>query len=414
MSLDDSLRIAIATDLHYLKDEFGTVSTQVCAKGTKIDPMNSLIDFLAEPDSPIRPVANMLICPGDITTRACLQSFKHGWNDLRKLKEFLKADELIASTGNHEVSSRGGAQHEQPGNSENAIKPFEHLITTQDYPARFSAAERKWVYWGRGYEVVTGSNWAVVTVNSCHYHNSLLANEYERGRIGDAALEELRAELQNLSAQYDFRLLVLHHPPLPHEDIDVELGRIAMYNGDILLQALENTSQDWMVIHGHKHLFRLVKSPGGDYSPMVLGAASFGAMLDGDLANKTKNQFYIIELTQVEEYGSKRLKCRIESLCWDGVSWALTTSFSQGLPHGCGFDLSNSTKVGPLAGRIREILAAGEVPFRTWDEIADQIDALKYLMPTDILHLHKKLEELGVSRSPKLDSWFPSELWVAK
>jgi Icc-related predicted phosphoesterase len=414
MSLNVSLRIAIATDLHYSKDESGNIATQVCAKGTGIDPMESLISLLASPDSPINSAAEILICPGDITTGACIQSFEYGWKDLVRLKNTLNAENLIAATGNHEVGSRAGDGHLLAGNAEMAIEPFEHLMTTPDYPAKFAKADQKWVYWGRGFEVITGTNWVVVTINSCHYHSSLLPNEYERGRIGNAALSELRENLDRVSKDYEYRIIVLHHPPLAHEELDVSLGRTAMYNGALLLQMLEDTSEDWLVIHGHKHLFRLTKSGGADYAPMVLGAASFGALLSGDLANKTKNQFYIIELTNTSDDGVKRLRGKIDSLCWDSTSWALSSERAQGLPHGCGFDMLHPAKAQSIAVKIKKMLDETDEPFITWHELARQIEALNYLMPKDIQHLHKKLDEIGVFHSPGLGSWFPLELWVNK
>lgn len=414
MSSDFSLRIAIATDLHYLKDEFGVIRVQVAAKGARNDPMASLIDYLGDEQPSINPAAEILICPGDITTGACVESFKYGWADLSRLKSALGANHLIAATGNHEVGSRASSGHQSVGNAEIAIEPFEHLIATVDYPAKFEISDHRWVYWGRGFEVVTGDNWVVVTINSCHYHNSLLPNEYERGRIGNAALAELKLKLEDIAKNYDYRIIVLHHPPLAHEDLDVSLGRISMYNGDLLLQILEETSEDWVVIHGHKHLFRLTKSGGGDYAPMVLGAGSFGALLTGDMANKTKNQFYVLELSTVSEAGTVRLRGKIDALCWDGVSWSLSSEASQGLPHGCGFDMLNPTKVQTLANNIKEILMNSPDPFTKWDELVGKIDALNYLMPKDIQHLHRKLGQIGVMRSSSGSSWFPSELWVDK
>lgn len=414
MPLPVPIRIAIATDLHYTADSAGKISTQVCIHGTKIDPMRSLIEDFEKPNSLLTSQADILICPGDITTRACIKSFEHGWNDLKILKRTLKAEHLIAATGNHEVSSRTSEDHEVPGNAELAIKPIEHLISTTDYPAEFSNPQQKWVYWGKGYEIVTGEDWVVVTINTCHYHNSLLPNEYERGRIGNTALEELKIELKELSKKYSYRLIVLHHPPLNHEDLDVSLGKIEMYNGNLLLQTIAETDEDWLVIHGHKHLFRLTRSGGEDFSPIVLGAASFGALLQGELANKTKNQFYIIELSMVAEGGKNRLRGTIESIYWEGSTWNICSHVSHGLPYGCGFDRSTSIKTATLAENIKTTLHESELPALTWVELTTKINSLNYLMPKDIQSLQRRLDEIGVSRTPDQGTWFPQELWVDK
>ncbi|MDH1259180.1 metallophosphoesterase [Pseudomonas atacamensis] len=414
MPLPAPIRIAIATDLHYTADSAGKISTQVCVHGTKIDPMSRLIDDFQKTNPLLQPLAEILICPGDITTRACIKSFEHGWNDLKNLKSVLQAKHLIAATGNHEVSSRTSEEHETPGNAELAIQPIEHLISTQDYPAEFSNPEKKWVYWGRGYEVLDGDDWVVVTINTCHYHNSLLPNEYERGRIGNSALAELKTELKILSKKYAYKVIVLHHPPLNHEDLDVSLGKIEMYNGNLLLQTIAETDEDWLVIHGHKHLFRLTRSGGEDFSPIVLGAASFGALLQGDLANKTKNQFYIVQLSMVSEGGKNRLRGTVESIYWEGSTWNICSHVAHGLPHGCGFDQSSSVKTASLAQIIKQTLQDSESPVLTWPELREKISELNYLMPKDIQSLQRRLEEIGVYRTPDQGTWFPDELWVNK
>lgn len=409
MTSPTSLRIAIATDLHYLQDESGGIYPQVCIDGSKIDPMRELLKFLDSPSCPITVSADILLCPGDITTRACISSFRKGWEDLKTLRNTLGATHLIAATGNHEVSSRGSDGQGQPGNAESAIKPFEHLISAEDYPAIFPSKNQKWVYWGRGFEIVSGEDWVVVIVNSCHYHNSLQPNEYERGRIGDAALGELEVTLKEVSSLFKYKIVMLHHPPTSHEELDVELGRIAMYNGDLLVQSIENTGEDWLVIHGHKHLARLIQAGGTEYAPIILGAASFGAMMSGDLASKTRNQFYILELI----CGSgERLKGKFESLCWDGREWHLTNKITHGLPHGCGFDLENSFKSKKVAQAIRDFIQSGGQAFVTWPELKSNLSELSYIMPKDIKNLYEKLHGLDVKTTAENGAWFPEQLWV--
>lgn len=407
-----TLRVAIATDLHYLQGEDGSIYPQVCVAGSKIDPMAELIGKLSTAGCPISPVADILLCPGDITTRACVESFNKGWGDLKQLQSILGASQLIAATGNHEIISRGDDSHSTPGNSESAIKPFEHLIVAEDYPAKFKVRDQKWIYWGRGFEVVTGPDWVVVTLNSCHYHNSLLPNEYERGRIGDAALAELEDKLKELASDFKYKIVMLHHPPTPHEEFDVDLGRIAMYNGELLIKTLENTCEDWLVLHGHKHLSRLVQAGGAEYAPIILGAASFGAMVTGDLAGKTRNQFYILELISGEE--GERTKGTFEALSWDGNEWTLTSKVTHGLPHGCGFDLENPFKSKKVARLIKRFIEDCGQPFVTWSELKDSIAELSYLMPQDISNLCGMLDDLDVRRTPEDGTWFPEQLWVDK
>lgn len=411
MTSPTSIRIAIATDLHYLQDEDGGVFPQVCISGSKIDPMSELLKTLGSSSCPIGVSADILLCPGDITTRACISSFQKGWDDLKRLKDALGASHLIAATGNHEVSSRSNGDHDLAGNAEAAIKPFEHLISAEDYPTVFPSKDQKWIYWGRGFEAVSGDDWVVVIVNSCHYHSSLLPNEYERGRIGDVALGELQGKLKELSSLYKYKIVMLHHPPTPHEELDIDLGRIAMYNGDLLVKTIEETGEDWLVIHGHKHLARLIQAGGAEYAPIILGAASFGAMMSGDLASKTRNQFYILELISAD---GERLKGKFESLCWDGREWHVTNRISHGLPNGCGFDLENPFKSRKIAQAIRDLIQSGGQTFVTWPELKNKLEELSFIMPQDINHLNEKLDGLNVKRVADNGAWFPEQLWVEK
>lgn len=404
------LRIAIATDLHYvIKD--GKAMPQVCRDGTNNDPMEALLHFVSKSNLS----ANLLVCPGDVTDRACGTAFHHGWNKLLQLKSCLNAEHLIAATGNHEVSSRVGDEHDIPGNAELAIDTLDHLLDVHDYPAMFDDNDKRWVYWGRGYETVFGQDWVVVTINSCHYHNSTLANEYERGRIGDVTLKELMVHLKSISKEgrYKYRVIVLHHPPVAHEEIGVELGKTPMFNGDGLIQAVEDTNSDWLVIHGHKHHHRLKKCSGNDYAPILLGAGSFGALLTGGLSNKTKNQFYIMELqAKKDEVGEHRLRGKIETLYWDGTEWSRCVRLKDGIPDGCGFQQGGSISISSLASRIKEVIKASGQPSLRWEEVAEKEESVKYLNPKEVSILLDKVRLVGVEMNVDDQRLFPAELWV--
>ena len=293
-----------------------------------------------------------------------------------------------------------------------AAAPFEYLINLEGYPAVLDQADKKWIYWGRGYEAVSGDDWVVVTINTCHFHGTLLANEYERGRIGESALADLRENLLDLSEKFAFRVVVLHHPPISHEEFGISLGRVPMWNGDLLVKAVEETGKDWLIIHGHKHLHRLVRSSGTEYAPIVFGAASFGALLTGEVSNQTKNQFYILELSFREIAGEYRLRGKLDTLCWDGQRWDLSMRTIHGLPHGCGFDQGGSFRSQGAASAIKSLLIKNDEAMMTWSEVCSHQEELKYLMPKDIQNLMKKLDALGVKTYPGDNCWFPDQLWI--
>ncbi|MCK3851907.1 metallophosphoesterase [Pseudomonas sp. W2Jun17] len=407
--MTNKLRVAVITDLHYVKDGQLSPKPEVCSSGNKIDPMDRLSGFLREQgiDS-----VDLVLCPGDITTRACIESFSSGWGDLNNLSRNLGAKHLIASTGNHEIVSRSADINKTPGNVELHVDPQEHLLKTEGYPAVFALPHQRWVYWGRGYEVIVGDSWLVLIVNSCHFHSTQLANEFERGRVGQSALEELRLTLGDLAKDKVFRFVLIHHPPNNHEEQGVDLGREPMFNGVHFLNMLEETGLDWLVVHGHKHYQRLIRQGDSDHSPMIFGAGSFGAGLKGDMATKTKNQFYIVDFeTHEDAIGDERLKARFNSFCWELTEWKPVVNVSQGLPNLCGFDLSRRLDVPKLAVMIRETISSE--PWFTWAELKAKISDLNYLTPGDIKSLRVALLKLGIKGLTEPDHWFPEQLSIS-
>lgn len=401
------LKIAVITDLHYTKGNGATPLPEVSANVNQVDPMEKLKEYLR--DNSIKEV-DLVLCPGDITTKACIESFSSGWNNLKSLSTSLSAKHLIASTGNHEIISRSPEINKVPGNVELHVDPQEHLLKTPDYPTAFPESHQRWVYWGRGYEIVSGEDWVVLIVNSCHYHTTQLANEFERGRVGEAALEELSEALLAHAKDKPFRMVLIHHPPNNHEERDVELGREPMYNGIKLLNILEDTSLDWLVIHGHKHFQRLVRQSNSEFSPMIFGAGSFGASLKGATATKTKNQFYIIELdTAPDALCHDRLKGKFTSLYWNLSEWCPAQSEIHGLPDNCGFDLSRKIDIPTIAKKIKDAIET-PAPWRDWDELKSEIDELNYLTPNDINSLKKLLSTINIQYSPNQKSWFPEQV----
>lgn len=401
------LRVAVITDLHYVKDGASTPKPEVCSSGNKVDPMEKLPEFLKANDFH---GVDLVLCPGDITTRACIDSFASGWDDLNKLTKALGAQHLIASTGNHEIISRSADINKTPGNVELHVDPQEHLLCTHNYPAMFTESHQRWVYWGRGYETLVGGNWIVLIVNSCHFHTTQLANEFERGRVGESALEEMKLNLTALAKDKVFRFVLIHHPPNNHEEPDVDLGREPMFNGVKFLRVLEDTGLDWLVIHGHKHFQRLVRIGDSDRSPMIFGAGSFGAGLKGTVATKTKNQFYIVDFdVGIDAIGDERLKASFNSFYWDLTEWKPVINETQGLPNFCGFDLSKKLDVPQLAVLIRDTIPH-DAPWCTWAELKEQIQALNYLTPSDIKSLKIALGKLKVKGLTELQHWFPEQL----
>ena len=78
-----SIRIAVATDLHYVckKNDNSVRYRSQIAQGQAHDPMSKLFDLIQQKSI----TANWVLCPGDITNQANHEAFKAGWESLKKL-----------------------------------------------------------------------------------------------------------------------------------------------------------------------------------------------------------------------------------------------------------------------------------------------------------------------------------------
>jgi len=407
---ESSIRIAIATDLHYVCDKTGNSVRYKpqTAQGQAHDLMVKLIEFIHQKSL----TADWVLCPGDITNQANHQAFKEGWENLKKLKNALQAQRLVAATGNHEIDSRVQDDSDEAEKFETTIDPVGLLQSIDDYPASFDGdATKRWIYWGRGYEIIETDDTILVVINSCHFHVTMQPCEYTRGKISEVALCELNTAISSLAQTKKFRVVLLHHHPIQHQDLEAELGRIDMYNGAKLVELLEKTFLDWVIIHGHKHHPRLITAQGAAAPPFVFAAGTFGAALNGMLATKTKNQFYLLTLeAHLDHVDKYQFKGRVEAYYWSGSEWREATEREHGLPTGCGF--ARNQQVSDLATKAHQYISnqceTSETYVR-WDEMCTVMPALKYLMPGQIEMFKECLARLGVKTGSNQYLWFPQE-----
>lgn len=411
-----TIRFAVISDLHYRKDNDGVAYRPAAgAQGAHADPVEKLIAFLEDRrsdfNSPGGKLADYLLCPGDICDKADGSAFNEGWRQLKKLQKVLRADHLIASTGNHEVHSRPSDLDKISGYAEAALDPLEAVQEHGDYPTELLCEERRWVYWGRGYEIIEREEVLLLLINSSHFHPTTQPNEYERGRIGKVALALLRAELKTKVESNRNRLFItlLHHHPVAHEDLAIELGRIQMHNGELLMQVLAECGVAWIVVHGHKHFPRLILSAdSGDGQSVVLAAGSAGVELKGEWATKTSHQFYIVELDVVSQEAERSACGRIRALSWQGDDWKFNELKLRGLPDRCGFRIPTQD-LNTIVASISTVLA-GANEYMTWQELVSQIPALCTLLPQRLAALRRALKIAGIQTTWLDTHYFPTDV----
>lgn len=408
------LRLAIVSDLHYRDHGDGKECRPAAsAQGVEYDPIAALIEHVKNSPGDAQWRADYLLCPGDIPDRADENAFRIGWERLRALMGALGARHLIAATGNHEVISRADDKlHGLAGNAELSLDPLGYLQSYEDYPSSvWNGLDRRWVYWGRGYEFIEDGNLLLLLINSSHFHPTTRENEFERGRIGDVGIRELRVEIARKIAETKAGAFVvlLHHHPISHESLDFSLGRIEMFNGSKLVEVLSESGVSWLIVHGHKHHGRLVMTQGDGCQSVVLAAGSSGAMLSGGQGMRTRLQAYLVEMDLADPKGSPRLQGRVHALSWIDNAWAPATDHSHGIPDGCGFAIPmvNAAEAARASGAY---LSDNALEFLSWIELTKAVPQLANLMPGQLKYLRSELDRIGIKSTWPSGKYFPEDV----
>lgn len=409
------ITLAVVSDLHYRKHGSDLICRPAIAmQGTHADPMASLIAFLEDYKGRFGEsvsVADYLICPGDISDRGSHEGFDEGWSQLKQLQLVLGASHLLAATGNHEVDSRVSVAHDTAGNAELNVDPIQALQRHDDYPSTLLAgSDRRWIYWGRGYEFIEEEAVLFLLINTSHYHSTTRTNEFERGRIGDIALRCLREEMKLRVNQAKNKLFVaiMHHHPVPHQDLDVDLGKIEMDNGARLMEVFAESDVSWLILHGHKHFPRLVRGQSST-GAIVFAAGSLGAHLHGTLAAKTQPQFYLIDAFVVNQDSQPEACGSIRAFSWSGSKWDVATQRNQGLPDRCGYRVPQ-LDISVLAKTVKEVLDGHSSPFVEWSELVELVPSLGNLLPEETRRLEKSLRVAKVNTVWPDENWFPTDV----
>lgn len=405
-----SIKFAIISDLHYRDSHPGKECRPSAAQGNDSDDPIEAFSKLVGANSL---TADYLLCPGDITDKASKKALTEGWKKLQDLEKALGARHLIATTGNHEVDSRAGESHDKSGNSELEIDPIGHLQGLDGYPSSiWNGEDRKWVYWGRGYEFIRDEEVLFLLINSSHFHPTTRENEFERGRIGDLSIKMLHEEIAEQISKSDARVFValLHHPPISHESLDFDLGRIEMFNGSRLIEILDRSGRPWLVVHGHKHHGRIVIAQGSGFQPIVFAAGSAGAHLVGKHALNARLQCYVVDVEIPNSTLTPSLKGSVRAFSWIDHAWVSALVPTHGIPDGCGFAIP-SVDLTALAQQIRKRVLEASGTFSKWNELVAHIPQLLNLLPGQLPMLKSSVEAIGGSFTWPADRAFPDDVY---
>jgi hypothetical protein len=371
-SSNDVLHVAILSDLHACEGPAGgrqpsllrVAAAENNAEWHPIAGLNQLIkrERLRTP---------ILLCAGDLGDRATKLGVKYGWEKVQEVGKWLHARLVVGTAGNHDLDSRF---------IDNAYDPREFLQTLQPkFPLKNEALFNH--YWSQHYAIMSKPTYRIVVVNSCAYHGGA-QSEMNHGRISEETLRAIRSKLEADTNQRRINILLCHHHPLQHQEIN--LGDYdAMKNGQLLLDMLGSGSfGNWIVVHGHKHHPKLCYASGGATSPVIFSAGSLSVDIQHELQGWSRNQFYILRMP-VE---SSSHHCFVGSIdAWDwscGIGW-IPAGPTSGLPRRSGFGCRDDTHA--IASAIAGVLRNRQLML--WDRVKEQLPKLEYLIPQDVTAL---------------------------
>lgn len=389
------LRVLILSDLHFCSMEDQTESWLVHDKPGDMPIWSQLIDLLKANKERI----DLILCPGDITTRACSKSLEVAWEHLNALRSELDVPVLAVATGNHDIASRPI----KPGKPEHRIEQYcdltENLkLLSPPYPLSDSArtdenyhTDCRIKYFGADFVIHETEAYRLIVLNSCSRHrdDSL---EFNRGSLGKAAAKWLEKELKTMDFKEPSKinLLICHHHPIKHTDKYSQYDE--MYDGSILMDLL-NRYGNWIVIHGHKHHARLVYSGAGNKRTPVFSAGTLSAHTDS-LGPEFKNQFYIMNIEMQDKRGPRG---RLEVWNWSPNDfWQKSTRLDDRVFTGVGFGFNGH--ISDLADQIDDHLPI--LVGKKWTELENEIPDLRYLVPSDYEQLIEELEERNIELDP--------------
>lgn len=349
--------------------------------------------------------ADILVCPGDITTNAEPEALKFAWEKLNLLAAELGCKILATATGNHDVTSRLAEianpirDLDKDGSLVEHLKllspnyPLVNLIESDEEKAHYQRVH----YFGSNFLVHDEHDkYRLIVLNSCGSHTSAQA-DYERGFVSESTRVWLDEYLVNLKSKQNKKLgiLVCHHHPILHPDHD--LGTYDFMSGGSQLLDMLNEHGNWIIIHGHKHHAKITYHMSGSKKSVVFAAGTLAAHKKS-LGTHFANQFYIMNVELDKQKGTPQGTLDVYS--WQANSWSLSKRTNDGIYTGVGFG-----EIGCLED-LADKIASSLPPLgkEDWHNIVKQHNCMKYCVPQDLKFLESHLRERHIDIIKSADS----------
>jgi len=374
------LRLAVISDLHChptrknLKEE-GVNETYLLTdklrEPANDHPVESLLKVIDEENFSV----DLTLCPGDFTDKANIQGFIDGWSFSLELNRKLKAANIIATLGNHDVDCYNNYSNYS-------------LTTAKGIKQGFPLASQDDcnVFWSKGCVFVEHEDYRVLVINSSHYHYNKISAK--SGAVGDDLIEYVEQYLKDKDDD-KIQIAMSHHHPIDHSR--QKLGEDdKIINADALLDILGEKRFD-VFIHGHKHdpLLRYHNTSKTNYRLPIFSSGSFSSC-SNLMFTSIRNFFHVLEIKK-----NAVAKCTIKT--WTFIpngGWRMHND-DHGFATYSGF--GNQLDVNAIFELIKAELS-GKI-YMQWSELTVKIPDINHLIPSDATRLNEMLNAKGYQLS---------------
>ena len=153
---DFRLKLAIISDLHCHPSHIpGDPSTYLITDRLRFPVNDHPVESLIKVINAEKVNTDLTLCPGDFTDKANVQGLISGWSFSLEIHNQLKAKDILATVGNHDVDVYGSTSNYSLTN----VKGLKQGFPIKDEGKRDT-------YWSKGCVFVEGVNYRVLVINS--------------------------------------------------------------------------------------------------------------------------------------------------------------------------------------------------------------------------------------------------------
>jgi predicted phosphodiesterase len=383
------LKIAVISDLHCHPESKESIKNNTLLFSDKLreptieHPVENLLGIIKEGEIEV----DLVLSPGDFTHQSDKQGFISGWSYVNEVARALKANDVIATIGNHDIDSR----HSYSNYSFEIPKKI-----SQNFPIQKKKIAQ---FWDTGYTFIEEDDFQILVVNSTHYHTHYdkdhpLDNPAVKGKMDTAQIEQIENYLKEHNDPTKIKIGLVHHHPIQHAR--QELGEHDFIeNGELFLNVLGSYQFD-LLIHGHKHdpWLRYHPTENG-FSLPILSSGSFSATNQISWTSKF-NYFHLIEITKED---SSPANGKLETFTFKNRNGWKKDRDDGFYPYS-GFGYTDNLSL--IVNKIKDKLNSSATGMLKWKTVLEDIPEIEYLTPDKMETLQADLLASSIFLNEKI------------